>query len=61
MFSFECVLHSGDGHAIYDLDTKQKVNMKSENSKITLGDHVWVGFRAMILNNTTIGNCELPQ
>lgn len=56
MFSFECVLHSGDGHAIYDLETKQKVNMKSENSKITLGDHVWVGFRAMILNNTTIGN-----
>ncbi|SEJ03328.1 Acetyltransferase (isoleucine patch superfamily) [Lachnospiraceae bacterium A10] len=54
MFSFGSVLHCGDGHAIFDVETGKRLNPIC--NKIELGNHVWVGFGASILAPTSIGD-----
>lgn len=59
MFSLDIVLLSGDGHSIFDINTKKNFNSNmSEKEKyltgIIIGDHVWVGRRAMVLGSKKI-------
>lgn len=60
MFSHDIFLLAGDGHLMYDLHTKQSINlfMNLPLSKqfIKIGEHVWIGLRACILNGTSIEN-----
>lgn len=59
MFSGDVVLLSNDAHSIFDLQTKENINSTPEENalrKIVIGDHVWIGYRAVILYKTIIGN-----
>lgn len=59
MFSYNILMFSGDGHAIFDLDTGRRTNLYLDDDPkgtITLGKHVWVGSGACILNRASIGN-----
>lgn len=59
MFSSDIILQSGDGHAIFDISTGENINSTYAIRKareITIGNHVWVGMRAVILYNTRIGD-----
>lgn len=58
LFSFEIKVYCGDGHAIYDLVEKKRLNPQNKGNPknvISIGDHVWVGMRAILLNRTVIG------
>ena len=50
MFSFQTVMQTGDEHIIYDRNTNQFTG----TNDITIGNHVWVGFRAKILKKSVI-------
>lgn len=60
MFSYGIDLWSGDGHAIFDVNTAERINDtgKSLSYKdiLVIGEHVWVGKNAFIMNGTNIGN-----
>ena len=55
MFSYDIDLFHSDGHPIYNLE-KNKIINKVNSMKI--GNHVWIGAKAIILKNTIIpDNC----
>ena len=59
MFSHEVAIYTNDGHGIYDVVSGENRNSTPEQNalrKIVIGNHVWIGFRSMILYNTEIGN-----
>ena len=57
MFSYDVLLQAGDGHAIFDVTSSSRINGKnSHKTNLVLGDHVWVGRKSTILNNSNIGN-----
>lgn len=62
MFSLNVNIYSGDGHAVFDVETGERtldiINENPKNSTI-LGDHVWVGLNAMILGSTNIGRSSI--
>ncbi len=53
MFSADIVIMNTDVHRIYDVDTKLKTN---EGKSISIGNHVWLGMRAVILKGVNIGD-----
>lgn len=59
MFSQKIILFAGDGHAIWDVDTKKRLNFAAqqdtEKKSIVLGEHVWIGIGSTILAGTNIG------
>ncbi len=59
MFSNNIIVHAGDGHSVFDMDTGDKINYDKANVpskfKIKLQDHVWVGYEAFVLAGTNIG------
>ena len=60
LFSFEIKIYCGDGHSIFDLVEKKRINPLVKGSPkniISIGDHVWVGMRTIILNRCVIGKC----
>ncbi len=62
LFSFELKIYAGDGHAVFDLNTRKRINPQIKGNPknlISIGDHVWVGMRAIILNRTVIGNSSI--
>lgn len=62
MFSSYIKLYSGDGHAVFDVETGKRTLDITENSprtSIVLEDHVWVGLNAMLLGNTHIGRSSI--
>ncbi len=62
LFSFEIKIYCGDGHAIFDLHTRERLNPQNKNHPkniISIGDHVWVGMRSILLNKTTIGSSSI--
>ena len=59
MFSGDVVLLCNDSHSIFDLQTHENINSTPEENmarKIVIGNHVWIGYRAVILYKTIIGN-----
>ena len=60
MFSSDVVFLSGDGHLIFDCNTKECINsykkLSEEKRKVKIGEHVWGGLRTMYLNGAKIGN-----
>ncbi len=62
LFSFEIKIYCGDGHSIFDLTTGKRINPQIKGlpkNTITIGDHVWVGMRSIILNKTVLGKCDI--
>lgn len=61
MFSSDVVIQASDGHIILDIETGKIINwdpVKRSAGSISLGDHVWIGKRAMLLGGikrTNIG------
>lgn len=52
-------LQSGDIHSIFDVRTGNNINSLyeiSKDRKIIIGEHVWIGYRAIILYYTEIGD-----
>lgn len=59
MFSYDVELRTGDGHSIFDVTDGRNINSTEEirkNSKIIIGEHVWVGMNALLMNNAKIGS-----
>ena len=59
LISTEIKMYCGDGHAIFDLNNKKRLNPLTKGDPrniISIGDHVWIGMRALILNRTVIGS-----
>ena len=52
LFSSEIVVRTGDSHSVLDLEGN-RVNYAKD---VKIGNHVWVGQRAMILKGTTISD-----
>ena len=60
MISHNVYMLSGDGHAIFDVNTGDNLNsdytkLSARKNNIVLGDHVWCGYGAFIMNGTNIG------
>ncbi len=53
LWSDEILVQSNDQHGIIDLETMQICN--GGRRKITIGDHVWIGRRTMIMPDVSIG------
>ena len=53
MFSYDVEIRNTDSHKIYDKNTNERIN---EGSSINIGNHVWLGMRAIILKGVTIGD-----
>lgn len=55
----DCMIASGnqiradDAHPIFDVETGKRINMPKS---ISIGSHVWIGARAIVLGGTTIGD-----
>ena len=60
MFSYDIYLLAGDGHAIFDVNTAGRINDTGKSlpykNSLVIGEHVWVGKNAFIMNGTNIGN-----
>lgn len=60
MISHNVQLWAGDGHAIFDVESGKNINSDYESlperkNMLIIGDHVWVGFNAVIMHGTNIG------
>jgi len=52
MFAAGVFMTVSDMHSIYDVDSKERVN---PGGNILIGDHVWLGFRSIVLKGVHIG------
>ncbi|GAB6900706.1 acyltransferase [Kineosporia succinea] len=53
MFSFSVEIRTTDTHAIYDIDSGNRIN---PDKPILIGDHVWLGKQAIVLKGASIGS-----
>lgn len=53
MLSYDIEIRNTDSHKIYDKDTNKRIN---EGNSVNIGNHVWLGMRAVILKGVNIGN-----
>jgi acetyltransferase-like isoleucine patch superfamily enzyme len=51
MFSREIEIRTSDGHSVIDRETGERVNSAAS---IEIGDHVWVGMRAIVNKGTVV-------
>ena len=51
MLSYDIEIRNTDSHKIYDKNTNQRIN---EGKSINIGNHVWLGMRAIILKGVNI-------
>ena len=51
MLSYDIEIRNTDSHKIYDKNTNKRIN---EGDIITIGNHVWLGMRAIILKGVNI-------
>lgn len=57
LLSLEILIRPSDGHAIFDKDTKELLNPPQD---IKIGNHVWIGQRAVLLKGAEIPeNCVI--
>lgn len=62
MFSYDIKLLVGDGHAIFDVETRKRtldVTRDNPRNSLTIKERVWVGLNAVVLGNTTIGRSSV--
>lgn len=55
MISYSVYLRAGNSHNMIDLNTGEHLDSKS-NRDVVLGEHVWCGMRATIMNGVKIGS-----
>lgn len=53
MFSDEISIRNGDSHPISEKDSGKRINYSKD---IFIGNHVWIGARAIILKGVAIGD-----
>lgn len=53
MFATNNQIRTDDAHPIYDVNTGKRINPSKD---VILGNHVWVGYGAMLLGGAKIGN-----
>ena len=53
MLSYDIEIRNTDSHKIYDKNTNKRIN---EGNSINIGNHVWLGMRAIILKGVNIGD-----
>lgn len=53
MFAMNVQLRADDGHAIYDVHTKRRINL---SRGIEIGPHVWLGWGSTVLGGVAIGS-----
>ena len=51
MLSYDIEIRNTDSHKIYDKNTNKRIN---EGNSISIGNHVWLGMRAIILKGVNI-------
>ncbi len=58
LISYDVRIYSGDGHAFYDSVTQERLNPPIHQPKniISIGNHVWIGMRVVIINRCQIGD-----
>ena len=61
LFSYEIRIYCGDGHAVFDSVTRERLNppVHSDRNQIIIGNHVWIGMRAIVLNRCSIGDSSI--
>lgn len=62
LLSCEIKLYCGDGHAIFDVAERKRLNTQNKDNPkniISIADHVWIGMRSVILNKTVIGKSSI--
>lgn len=53
MFATNNQIRTDDAHPIYDVNTGNRINPSKD---VILGNHVWIGYGAMLLGGTTVGS-----
>ena len=53
MFSDGILIQSNDQHGLIDLDTQKLIN--ADRRTVMIGDHVWIGRRAIVMPDVRIG------
>lgn len=53
LFSYGIIVRSSDDHAVYDLNTGERLNPAKS---IRIGNHVWVGPEAIIMKGVVVDN-----
>ena len=58
LFSYDVKIYCGDGHAIFDSVSRERLNFPVDHPKnvIRIGNYVWVGMRAVVMNRCEIGD-----
>lgn len=56
MFSADIHVRTTDGHGIFDLTTKERVNFAAD---VVIENHVWLGHSVYVNKGTTIGTCSI--
>lgn len=54
MLSRDIVIRAGNTHNIYDIETRK--NLSEIGRSVVLGEHVWIGQRAVLFNGCDIGS-----
>ncbi len=52
MLSKDITIRAGNSHNIYDIDKHENISKKGRN--VIIGDHVWIGYRAILFNGCKI-------
>ncbi len=53
MVAMNTCIRNSDGHAIFDVPTGRRINPAAD---VTIGDHVWLGIRTLVLKGSRIGD-----
>ena len=53
MLSYDIEIRNTDSHKIYDKNANKRIN---EGNSVRIGNHVWLGMRAIVLKGVTIGD-----
>nr|WP_234896091.1 hypothetical protein [Sinorhizobium meliloti] len=55
LFGSDIIIRTTDGHPVYDAATRERINF---SKSITIGQHVWIADRAVVLKGVNIGNAS---
>ncbi|KSV67525.1 hypothetical protein N183_32190 [Sinorhizobium sp. Sb3] len=56
LFGSDIIIRTADGHPVYDASTRERVN---PSKSITIGKHVWIADRAVILKGADVGQASI--